>query len=333
MTIFSESCEAAGIPVHLTADSEDLLAVGAANLRRHPTANKTGESWQLDVRRGEFSSRNDALHLLWEGALGPDCMASNWAGPASRRWELKDTGEIDVDLAQRRATITLRPNAASETVEYFVTSFVSVPLAEAGVAPVHAACLAAPAGNAWRSVLVVALSNTGKTTTSLALADQGWKLMGDDVAYLDGRAGDWRAWGYPRQCHIRPYTLKLLPWLAELPLVRREGVEELGLPLAMLGDRIWKTRSGTHETALPLGLIVVLEPHNREGHRLTRLDRATALIGLSHENVRPIEGAADLTASQLFRLFAQVVQQTPVVGLSVGPSCKGLLDMLAEHVQ
>jgi len=333
VTNFSESCEAAGIAVHLTADSEDLLAVSEANLRRHPTAGNTGKRWQLDVRRGEISNRDDALRLLWEGELGPDCFASNWAGPRSRRWELKNTGEVDVDLAQCRATITLRPNVPSQAVEYFVTSFVSVPLAEAGVAPVHAACLAAPAGDAWRSILVVALSNTGKTTTSLALADQGWKLMGDDVAYLDGRAGDWRAWGYPRQCHIRPYTLSLLPWLAELPLVRRVGVEELGLPLALLGDRVWNSRSESHGTALPLGLIVVLEPHNREGHRLRQLDRASALIGLSHENVRPVEGAADLTASQLFGLFAKVVQQTPVVGLSVGPRCTGLVELLAEHVQ
>lgn len=332
MTNFSESCEAAGIAFHLTAESEELLTAGVTNLRRHPTARRTDTAWQLHVQRGEISPRHDALQLLWEGELGPDCYACNWAGPASRRWELKDTGEVDVDLALRRATITLRPNAPSQAVEYFVTSFISVPLAEAGVAPVHAACLAAPTGEAWRSVLVVAVSNTGKTTTSLALADQGWKLMGDDVAYLDGRDGDWRAWGYPRQCHIRPYTLELLPWLAQLPLVRREGAEELGLPLALLEARVWKIRSG-HETALPLGLIVVLEPHNREGHRLRPLDRASALIGLSHENVRPVDGAADLTASQLFGLFAKVVQKTPVVGLSVGPSCQGLVEMLAEYVQ
>ena len=78
--------------------------------------------------------------------------------------------------------------------------------------------LAAPVASQWRGVVITAPSNTGKTTTALALAGSGWRLLGDDVTYVRPPNLGTAVWGFPRACNIRPGTLQLMPWLRSLSL-------------------------------------------------------------------------------------------------------------------
>jgi hypothetical protein len=232
-----------------------------------------------------------------------------------RRCELVDVGTLDVDLPGRMASISLLPDTPANSVHYFLTTILCDGLMEAGHCVVHAACLEKETERGRRSVLIVARSGTGKSTTSLAMTSGGWRLMGDDIAVLTQTPAGLRAWGFPRFCNVRRPTLALLPWLAEMPLVPTSVPDTFSLPLDRLGDRV---TSGVPTPAEPAA-IICLERPNGHSHRLAPLDRAAALMHVAEENVQPIEGAADAVAGRAFAAFAELVRIAPAYALSAGP--------------
>jgi hypothetical protein len=269
------------------------------------------------------------LRKVWSGALSPNLTAVNLVGPGRRRMELIDCGCLDVNLPDREAAITLAPHVSAKMAAYFLVPLVYEGLIQAGHQPVHAASLEVPCGDGLRSVLIVGKSGAGKSTTALALTNVGWKVMGDDfslLSYSENRLG---VWGFPRECHVRPPTLALLPWLNQLPLEPASSMDAFNLPLAALGSRA----SEFIARPLPPALIIVLDRPNAVAHRCERLDRTTALVSVVEENVQPIEGCRDAHAHAAFSRFAELVRQAPAVRLSAGPRLEELADFLRDQTE
>src|SRR5690606_27351699 len=81
---------------------------------------------------------------------------------------------------------------------------------------VHAAALRLPDADA--ALVLFAPSGAGKTTTSLALALQGFGLLTDDATVLSGgdRSTAACVWGLPRPPKVHRNTAELLPALGKL---------------------------------------------------------------------------------------------------------------------
>lgn len=317
-----------GFPVNVGVDSPELLAETNSLLGSFRVESLQTPPWRLVVRRGVLDHDDVPVDLrpIWSGEIAPQVQAVNHVGPSWRRLELLDRGRLDLDLQAHEATMTLAPQTEAGWAGYFLLPLVCEGLIRAGQHPLHAASLVA-SGDPSRSVLIVAKSGTGKSTTALGLTNGGWKLMGDDLAFLCERDGRALAWGFPRKVHVRRPTLRLLPWLNELPLAPQARDDAFDLPLAALGQRAWES----HGTPLTPALLIMLERPNSVGHRCRRLSRAAAIAALAHENVQPIEGATDVHAHAAFGRFATLVQQTPAYSLSVGPRLDGLVDFLGEE--
>ena len=75
-------------------------------------------------------------------------------------------------------------------------------------------------------------------------------------------------------------------------------------------------------------LVVILDQRNSQDHVVKEIGGAEALIRLAHENVRSYETGRDATAPSPFGALAELVRQTPVCRLSVGPKLDGLLETL-----
>jgi hypothetical protein len=210
---------------------------------------------------------------------------------------------------------------------YFLMPLACEGLMRAGHVPVHAASLAVPNHDQASSVLIVAQSGTGKSTTALALTGAGWQLMGDDLALICEHEGRQLIWGFPRMVHVRRPTLKLLPWLTDLPLMPHPTRETYDLPLAELGRRAWASPG----TPLAPSLLIILDRPNPTAHHCQPLDRAHTLAALAHENVQPIEGAVDEHAHSAFARFAALVQQVPAIRLSAGPQLESLGEFLRQE--
>ena len=321
---------AAGFELRAGADSPDLLQETQTLLGSYCAETLPSTAWQLTVQReqsGSDTNRPAGLQAIWSGTVPPNLAAVNYVGPSRRRLELVDRGRLDLDLRTRKAAITLAPHVSARLAGYFLMPLLCEGLIQAGHRPIHAACLAVSCNGQSRSALIVAQSGTGKSTTALALANAGWQLMGDDLSLLSQDEGRLTAWGFPRVCHVRRPTLALLPWLNELPLVPTSLAGTFNLPLAALGGRAYGARPQPLEPAL----IIVLDRPNPAGHQCERLDRAAALVSLAEENVQPIEGCDDANAQTAFARFADLVQQTPAVRLSVGPRLETLADFLRDQ--
>jgi hypothetical protein len=325
------SYDVAGFGLRAEASSGPLLEPVHRLLGRFQSDALPPSAWELRIERGDLDRPAEAvpgLQRIWSGPVMPDLQGVNYVGPGLRRMELCGHGRLDLDLTAGRASILLPPDAPARCAGYFLVPLLCEGLAAAGHCVVHAACLAAPVRRDTRSVLIVAKSGTGKSTTALALTNGGWKLMGDDIALVSRFGGNLRAWGFPRVCHVRRPTLRLLPWLTELALVPLSTEDAFDLPLEALGDRAWPAAPPALEPAL----LLCLDPPNGETHRLRPLDRAEALMHLAEENVQPIEGCADAAAQRAFGAFAELVQRTPAFRLSVGPRVERLADFLTEEL-
>lgn len=313
--------------IRVGADSPDLLQSLRALLGIFRVEAISAPGWKFVAHRSQLDNLNDLhadLKTIWSGPIFPRWQAVNSAGPGVRRLELVDCGRLDLDLRVQQARLTLAPHTNPTVADYFLMPLLCEGLSQAGHYPMHAASLEVSAAGEPASVLIVAKSGTGKSTTALALANAGWKLMGDDLALLCKQDGQLAAWGFPRLVHVRRPSLKLLPWLNELPLIPTSVADTFDLPLSALGARACIPKSRPRKPAL----MIILERPNSQAHRCQPLDRATALAALAHENVQPIEGCGDRHAHTAFSWFAELVQQTPAYQLSAGPKLETLAEFL-----
>ncbi|TGT17875.1 serine kinase, partial [Mesorhizobium sp. M3A.F.Ca.ET.174.01.1.1] len=101
---------------------------------------------------------------------------------------------VAINDDERWATLRVRPGAKAAWTPSMLV--LDAALDAGGQHMLHTAGLTLPGRDAL--VLIHAPSGTGKSTTSLALASQGFGLCSDDVMILSAKAGEVTAWGMPR---------------------------------------------------------------------------------------------------------------------------------------
>ncbi|TGV96509.1 serine kinase, partial [Mesorhizobium sp. M2D.F.Ca.ET.145.01.1.1] len=136
----------------------------------------------------------------------------------------------------------------------------------------HTAGLTLPGRDAV--VLIHAPSGTGKTTTSLALATQGFGLCSDDAMILDVAGATPVAWGLPRHVKIHEKTARMIPQVAPClgPSWDRNG--EQAVSLEKLGGIV---KIGT-PTARPVAALLHLARSADEETRLVPMARTDAMV-------------------------------------------------------
>ena len=153
----------------------------------------------------------------------------------------------------------------------------------------HAAGLTLPGSEA--QVLIFAESGTGKTTTSLALADSGFGLCTDNsmVIRLDGSATS--GWGLPRDLKVHHNTARMMPWLKPYLNGKWNDEGEQAVTRAALADRI------RIETAArrPVAGIFFLQRGEGVKSAAAPLGQTDTLVSLAADNVRT--GQTGLLAS------------------------------------
>jgi hypothetical protein len=275
------------------------LAPGRLRMEVHSEANRA-------VHR-------EALPHVWKGAVDGLEFAVSRHG-SRRRIELPGRAVIDFDIDRGWAQLCMFDTKDSAASWFLLLRLVCDSLTRGGHSFIHAACLAVPRGRGWGGVVLSAPSNTGKTTTALALADSGWRLLGDDVTYVRPSHLGSMVWGFPRACHVRPGTLEMLPWVAELELAEpgRDGTQSL--PIAGLRERGWVAGPW-----LPPTLVVALAAPNRRATTVEHIDRAEALSLLGAESINAAPDPNNEDGARDFVTLGRLVCAAPACRLSVGP--------------
>jgi len=211
-----------------------------------------------------------------------------------------------IHAGERWAEIRVRPDTR---VNWTLLMLVlDAALDAGGQHMLHTAGLTLPEGDA--QVLIHAPSGTGKTTTSLALASQGFGLCSDDAMILDGTTG----WGLPRHVKIHTKTAAMLPFVS--PCLGsswdRNGEQAVSLELLAKILRV------ENPAARPVAALLHLARSADEASRLLPLAKTDAMVVLATDNVRT--GMTGLLPLQKRRMatIARLVTAIPTFTLEVG---------------
>jgi len=284
-----------------------------------------GGGYQVNLCFGE-PPRREAAPLLWRGEWASDVELECYHNDGTRIFLVPDRARLCLDLVRHRCDVVVKPGQERclrcGCMTYVLCEF----LGNDGQHVVHAACLAAETETDKRAVLLAGVCGAGKTTTALALARAGMRILTDDAAFLVQRAAGLRVWGLPRPCKVHRQTVKMMDWLDAVESRPIAGTEESAVDLRHLpsGDPRWE---------LVPGLVLLLEPRNERSHRLQETNNVDALAELTRQNVRTAHGLAINRAGESFQALASLVMNSRVYRLSVGPelgTLHGLLQSLLE---
>lgn len=138
---------------------------------------------------------------------------------------------------------------------------------------VHAAAMS----NGEGAILFVGPSQSGKTTTGLALLLSGWKFLASDVVILSRSHGAITAYPTPGFVNVRPPTFELLPQLRELTARKRNS-------RAAARGRLQLKAAQWSEPA-PVSAICFPQVTSASQSRLEPLDASVGLAQLMEESV------------------------------------------------
>ena len=176
----------------------------------------------------------------------------------------------------------------------------------------HTAGLTLPGSDAL--VLIHAPSGTGKSTTSLALASQGFGLCSDDAMILKIAGGGNSAWGLPRRVKVHRNTAAMLPFVSPCLGDKWDINGEQSVSLERLAEiiRIEDT------AARPVAALLHLARSTDGQTRLLPMARTDAMVALATDNVRT--GMTGLLPMQKRRMatIAALVKTVPTFTLEVG---------------
>lgn len=163
-------------------------------------------------------------------------------------------------------------------------------------------------------VLIHAPSGTGKTTTSLALATQGFGLCSDDAMIVNVASGKVVAWGLPRAVKIHKKTAQMIPQVA--PCLGQTWDRNGEQPVSL--ERLAGIVRVENASARPVAALLHLARSANSQTRLVAMARTDAMVALAVDNVRT--GMTGLLPMQKRRLatIAGLVNSVPTFQLEVG---------------
>jgi hypothetical protein len=141
--------------------------------------------------------------------------------------------------------------------------------AHTGFVGMHGACVLPP--DQQSGMMLRAHSGVGKSVLAYACLQRGFRLLAEDVTWLELREGQLlAAWGAPWLLHLRPEAVALFPELKRYGVYSRPtGVAKLALPLPELFPAQLATRA-------PLAALCFLARHAGHASQLEPLAPAAA---------------------------------------------------------
>jgi hypothetical protein len=318
----SRSYNLNGLTVSVIASDEALCTCLDSFLGPLATDGEIASHWEVRISFTEALPNMQSGQLVWEGDLPERLPSVLRRDGMNRNLLIRDHLALYANQYQKRIDVMVRRGSENVLRGSASSNIVAEIIHGNGQFLIHAACLLQAETD--EALLIFAPSGRGKTTTSLALARSGWRLIGDDATILGINRNEPIVWALPRALNIRRRTEELLPWLANATKPWN-GKDEQSLPLSSIMPFI------SHAAPAPrrCRAIVLLDAPNGSAHKLTRLDRSEALLRILADNlgIAP-DGMDDQDKSRLDSLVL-LAKHTTVLGLSVGPD----IDTLSSRLE
>lgn len=266
--------------------------------------------FRLDINEADVLDEAPGGSLVFDGEIPEDGYCRMVVDGGTVHLVFPGRQTVAINDEEGWAELRVRPGAkAAWTLSMLV---LDAALDAGGQHMLHTAGLTLPGHDAL--VLIHAPSGTGKTTTSLALATQGFGLCSDDAMILDLAADKPLAWGLPRHVKIHQKTAQMIPQVSPClgPSWDRNGEQAVSL------ERLSEIVRIESPTARPVAALLHLARSADSETRLVPMARTDAMVALAIDNVRT--GLTGLLPSQKRRLatIGRLVSSVPTFTLEVG---------------
>lgn len=265
-------------------------------------------AFRIEVRETPTLDENPAGAVAFDGEVPVDGRCRLIQDGPRLHMVFPGRQTLLVDNAAARAEIRVLPEAKTLWTAWMLA--LDAALDADGQSMLHMAGLTLPGREG--TVLIHAPSGTGKTTTSLALASQGFGLCADDVMVL--RPAKLDAWGLPRFVKIHRKTAAMVPVVAPSLGDKWDRNDEQAVPLDKLRAIL------PVEAPRPRPVLALLHlARSADGRtRLAALPKTEAMVALAADNVRTgLTGLLPLQQRR-FAAIAALVSRTPTFTLEVG---------------
>ena len=266
--------------------------------------------FRLDITATDVLGEEPGGSLVFEGEIPEDGYCRMIEDGGTVHLVLPERQTVSINGEEGWAEIRIRPDAKAAWTPSMLV--LDAALDAGGQHMLHTAGLTLPDRDAV--VLIHAPSGTGKTTTSLALATQGFGLCSDDAMILDAAAPRPFAWGLPRHVKIHQKTARMIPQVSPClgPSWDRNGEQAVSL------ERLSEIVRIESPAARPVAALLHLARSADSQTRLVPMARTDAMVALAMDNVRT--GMTGLLPLQKRRLatIGRLVSSVPTFRLEVG---------------
>lgn len=328
--MISRNFDLMGPVLRVEADEERFVDRFATLLRGLDADAGKDAAFTLTIREGKPRPVPASAAVVYEGPVfwEGDCVYADNGGQLHLLFP--DRISLVLDPNRKAGEIIVAPDSTSRVGATTGMLVLDAAIDASGQFMLHAAGLTLPGSDA--QVLVFAQSGTGKTTTSLALADSGFGLCTDDsmVIRLDGSKAT--GWGLPRDLKVHHNTADMMPWLKPYLKGTWNGEGEQAITRAALSDRI------RVETAKrrPVAGVFLLQRGKAAKTTAAPLSQTDTLVSLAADNVRT--GKTGLLAShrRRFASLAGLASSVPTFMVTVGSdphsTAPAILDVIGQTV-
>lgn len=310
----------AGLEVEAPRDS--WTASMRDSFRWYVADRATEPAFRLSVREDENPQVPSHIPLTWTGQLQEREVGRMYETDTLWALEVENHGYLLIDHAAETAELVMREGSERAFTMTPIVAVLSAALHARAQHIVHGASLGCRDGDG--AVLICAPSGYGKTTTSLALAREGFRLFADDVSMIVSRSDNTAplVWGLPNWLRIHRKTLEMLPWLGPLP-DKWNSEDEQAVALHAM-ERILAV--GKTNPARLRAIILIGERSDR--HSVVPLARAEALVRLAKDNVSRSEAGVTPWHRRQFAAYADAIKTCPVFELHAGTDLPALADIV-----
>ncbi|TPM99202.1 serine kinase [Mesorhizobium sp. B2-1-3A] len=271
----------------------------------------TAPGFRLDITEADVLDEEPGGSLVFDGEIPEDGYCRMVAVGGTIHLIFPGRQTVAVNDEEGWAKLRVRPGAKAAWTPSMLV--LDAALDAGGQHMLHTAGLTLPGRDTI--VLIHAPSGTGKTTTSLALATQGFGLCSDDAMILDlALEKQPMAWGLPRHVKIHQKTAEMIPQVAPClgPSWDRNGEQAVSL------QRLSEIGRIESPVARPVAAVLHLARSADRETRLVPMARTDAMVALAMDNVRT--SMTGLLPSQKRRLatIGKLVSSVPTFTLEVG---------------
>lgn len=317
-----------GALLRIDAEDEELekpLLIYLEELRTSPRSESP--AFTFTICRGEPRAEPPTARLLCEGPL-PEAPISRLSVEGDTRWFIiPDQISLEYSIADRLARIHAAPGHEPLVGGTTAIHAIYAALLATGQTLVHAAALRLPRQD--NAIVLFAPSGAGKTTTSLALALQGFGLMSDDATVLAGNrvasAETPRVWGLPRPPKVHIRTAEMLPEVGRLVGPNWNSDGEQGLANSALRSIV----EFIPGRVFPLAALVLLGRRVTGAHLLRPVSKADVLVHFASDNVSRLPDGVATEDLARYHKFVSLVKATPAYELNVGSDLSSLGETIA----